>query len=182
MTIYLRASSPMRSSDTAEADGQPCVPPHLAPDGVYMTDESPGRRCALTAPFHPYQAGAWRYLSVALALESPPPAVNWHPCPVVLGLSSFLSGRPEKARGHPTALPGPYCTTDFPFRQTEKKNRIILWKKRKTERRYIPASALPGKRPSCPPPGAGGCGGCGGCCGLGGTWGPSSETCLPGRR
>ena len=55
MTIYLRASSPMRSSDTAEADGQPCVPPHLAPDGVYMTDESPGRRCALTAPFHPYQ-------------------------------------------------------------------------------------------------------------------------------
>ena len=55
MTIYLRASSPMRSSDTAEADGQPYVPPHLAPDGVYMTDESPGRRCALTAPFHPYQ-------------------------------------------------------------------------------------------------------------------------------
>ena len=84
MTIYLRASSPMRSSDTAEADGQPYVPPHLAPDGVYMTDESPGRRCALTAPFHPYQPEGWRYLSVALALESPPPAVSWHPalrCP-----------------------------------------------------------------------------------------------------
>jgi len=28
---------------------------YLAPGGVYMTDQSPGRRCALTAPFHPYR-------------------------------------------------------------------------------------------------------------------------------
>ncbi len=43
-----------------------------------MTDESPGRRCALTAPFHPYRS-IRRYISVALALESPPPDVIWHP-------------------------------------------------------------------------------------------------------
>ena len=31
---------------------------------------------------------AERYISVALSLELPPPAVNWHPCPVKPGLSS----------------------------------------------------------------------------------------------
>ena len=66
-----RAGSPVRSL-------------HLAPDGVYMTAQSPGRRCALAAPFHPYRGRPRRYLSVALALESPPPAVSRHPalrCP-----------------------------------------------------------------------------------------------------
>ncbi len=66
-----RAGSPVRSL-------------HLAPDGVYMTAQSPGRRCALAAPFHPYRGLPRRYLSVALALESPPPAVSRHPalrCP-----------------------------------------------------------------------------------------------------
>ena len=28
---------------------------YLAPGGVYMTGQSPGRRCALTTPFHPYR-------------------------------------------------------------------------------------------------------------------------------
>ena len=32
-----------------------------------------------------------RFLSVALSLESPPPAVSRHPCPAVPGLSSCLS-------------------------------------------------------------------------------------------
>ena len=72
---------------------------HLAPDGVYMTAQSPGRRCALAAPFHPYRNCLRRYISVALALESPPPAVSWHPCPVVPGLSSYLA-----ARGHSAAF------------------------------------------------------------------------------
>ena len=58
--------------------GRPICLLHLAPDVVYMTDESPGRRCALTAPFHPYRYKR-RYISVALALESPPPDVIWHP-------------------------------------------------------------------------------------------------------
>ena len=34
-----------------------------------------------------------RFISVALSLESPPPAVNRHPCPVVPGLSSYLAAR-----------------------------------------------------------------------------------------
>ena len=33
---------------------------------------------------------AERYISVALSLELPPPAVSWHPCPVKPGLSSPL--------------------------------------------------------------------------------------------
>ena len=32
-----------------------------------------------------------RFFSVALSLMSPSPAVNWHPCPIVLGLSSCLA-------------------------------------------------------------------------------------------
>ena len=90
MTIYLRASSPMRSSDTAEADGQPCVPPHLAPDGVYMTDESPGRRCALTAPFHPYLNEEAVYLCCTF------PEVAFggrYPLSLPCGARTFLIGR-----------------------------------------------------------------------------------------
>ena len=87
--------------------GRPMRSLHLAPDGVYMTAQSPGRRCALTAPFHPYRGFPRRYLSVALALESPPPAVSRHPCPAVPGLSSCPKGlRPFSRlchRGHYTA-------------------------------------------------------------------------------
>ena len=36
--------------------GRPMRSLHLAPNGVYMTVQSPDRRCALTAPFHPYRA------------------------------------------------------------------------------------------------------------------------------
>ena len=90
-----RTGSPMRSL-------------HLAPDGVYMTAQSPGRRCALTAPFHPYRGFPRRYLSVALALESPPPAVSRHPCPMAPGLSSRPFGpaaiQPPLPRGHYTAV------------------------------------------------------------------------------
>ena len=54
---------------------------------------SPGRRCALTAPFHPYHAtssleAAGGLLSVALSLESPPPGVTRHRVCVEPGLSS----------------------------------------------------------------------------------------------
>ena len=40
------------------------------------------------SPFHPYRPEGRRFISVALSLESPPPAVSRHPCPVVPGLSS----------------------------------------------------------------------------------------------
>ena len=35
--------------------GRPVCLPDLAPNGVYMTAQSPGRPCALTAHFHPYR-------------------------------------------------------------------------------------------------------------------------------
>lgn len=54
--IYLDLLSPKGSRDlTRKLDGPPntflCG---LAPDGVYLAGLLPNRRCALTAPFHPY--------------------------------------------------------------------------------------------------------------------------------
>lgn len=76
------------------------VPIGVASDKVYIAAQSPALWCALTAPFHPYHEGSTaqkppdgfvryclksrRYLSVALALGSPPAAVNSYPtlrCP-----------------------------------------------------------------------------------------------------
>ena len=57
----------------------------VAPGGVYRTGELPGRQWALTPLFHPCRAGpprkraAWRYISVALSLESPPPGTARRP-------------------------------------------------------------------------------------------------------
>ena len=55
----------------------------LAPGGVCLAGRSPGRWCALTAPFHPYR---WRLdgasgglFSVALSCGSPRLAVSQHP-------------------------------------------------------------------------------------------------------
>jgi len=56
MTIYLALPLPEGSSDQpGEWTGRPIVPLFgLAPDGVCTADRSPGRRWALTSPFHPY--------------------------------------------------------------------------------------------------------------------------------
>ena len=43
-----------------------------------------------------FPCGSSRYISVALSLESPPPAVNRHPCPMVLGLSSYPQGARDR--------------------------------------------------------------------------------------
>lgn len=82
--------------------------------GFTLPGVSPPRRCALTAPFHPYRPwiandpgvrgkalrrppmrptghvsrGTGGVFSVALSLESPPLAVSQHPCPREPGLSS----------------------------------------------------------------------------------------------
>ena len=50
----------------------------LAPDGVYQADQSLGRWCALTAPFHPYRRAGGLF-SVALSLRSPSLDVIQHP-------------------------------------------------------------------------------------------------------
>ena len=61
----------------------------LLPVGFTVPPLSPGARCALTAPFHPYLLrGTGGLLSVALSLRSPSPAVSRHRVSVEPGLSS----------------------------------------------------------------------------------------------
>ena len=80
-----------RQSDALPGDdaGPQAAPAGLAPDGVYPASASPPTRCALTAPFRPYRKNlSRRYVSVALSVGSPRPAVNRHRCPGESGLSS----------------------------------------------------------------------------------------------
>jgi len=84
--------------------GNPACRPYLVllPVGFTVPPPSPGARCALTAPFHPYRQAVTRrfaapaggLLSVALSLGSPPPGVTRHRVSVEPGLSSpqALSG------------------------------------------------------------------------------------------
>jgi len=60
VTIYLAPVLPPGSSDQpGDGPGVPWVPLFgLAPDGVCPAGRSPGRRWALTSPFHPYHACA----------------------------------------------------------------------------------------------------------------------------
>lgn len=85
--IYLVLLSPVNSSDLPKPSGQPKVCFGLAPSGVYMALSVTAKAVSsyLTFPPLPYKR---RFISVALSLESPPPDVIWHPCPMELGLSS----------------------------------------------------------------------------------------------
>ena len=61
----------------------------LLPVGFTVPALLPDRRCALTAPFHPYlRRNAGGLLSVALSLGSPPPGVTRHRVSLEPGLSS----------------------------------------------------------------------------------------------
>lgn len=62
----------------------------LAPDGVWQADQSPGRRCALTAPFHRYREACAARLCVFCATfrRVTPPGRYPASCPVEPGLSS----------------------------------------------------------------------------------------------
>ena len=78
----------------------------LLPVGFALPPPLPAARCALTAPFHPCRPpsrgtddGAWRCVSVALSLGSPPPGVTRHRASVEPGLSSLPpTARPEGER------------------------------------------------------------------------------------
>ena len=84
--IYLHVQSPVRSSETTEADEQPIC--FLSCTGWGLHDGRVARPPVRSYRTFPPLPIDWRYISVALALELPPPAVSWHPCSVVLGLSS----------------------------------------------------------------------------------------------
>ena len=79
----------------------------LAPGGVCLADRSPGRWCALTAPFHPYlrviqaSCGPTRasgLISVALSLGSPPLGITQHPA---LWSSDFPQARHSTSAARP---------------------------------------------------------------------------------
>ncbi len=61
----------------------------LAPGGVWPAGASPRRRCALTAPFHPYRdTTRGGVVSVPLSVGLPLLGVTQRLCPVEFGLSS----------------------------------------------------------------------------------------------
>ena len=91
--LNLRRASAARTGRT--------VPCGVAPDWVYMAIQSPGRRWALTPPFHPYlQMQAVYFCCTGLGVTS----TGRYPasCPVKLGLSSPAAFRRLQAR--PSAL------------------------------------------------------------------------------
>jgi len=113
MVIHLGRPLPDASCDTPgrrhenlPAGSSPARHPYsvLLPVGFTMPLPSPGARCALTAPFHPYRIKRYGgLLSVALSLGSPPPAVNRHRVSVEPGLSSpCIPCRKQKATIRPS--------------------------------------------------------------------------------
>ena len=87
-----RRIAPCAQAAFRNTPGRRIVTVSVAPNRVYMAAQSPARRCALTAPFHPYLQSR-RYISVALSLGSPPAAVSRYSRPVELGLSSDAAFR-----------------------------------------------------------------------------------------
>jgi len=84
----------------------------LAPGGVYLAGRSPGRWCALTAPFHPYRPAraGWRSALCGTVLRVAPTGGWPAPCPVEAGLSSTPANR---GRGRPAGSP---CTAKYATR------------------------------------------------------------------
>jgi hypothetical protein len=85
----------------------------LAPGGVYRADRSPGRWCALTAPFHPYRPFGRRSAFCGTVLRVAPTGGWPAPCPVEAGLSSI----PAAAGPRPPSqlpLPGKYAIRTGP--------------------------------------------------------------------
>ena len=92
----------------------------------------PSARCALTAPFHPYQflprkEGTGGLLSVALSLGLPPPGVTRHRVSMEPGLSSPRRVSPLPKGGHPAIWCAAYMR--FPaltIQSMTKKNRRVV--------------------------------------------------------
>ena len=116
-TIYLALPLPTGSSHLLGTAGPALKSPFhgVAPDRVYSVHMSPCDGWALTPPFHPYRAGARRYISVALVRGSPLAGVTRYPCPVEPGLSSCTGFRLMPAVVQPTH--GAYCSHLFRLSQ-----------------------------------------------------------------
>ena len=123
VVIYLGRRSPGVSSNQPGRSAGRLIPPlfGLAAGGVYLADRSPGRRCALAAPFHPYRArpfrrhaglapaprGATRRFDFCGTFPGVAPAGRYPaPCPTLFGLSSNAA-LPHRVRDHSTGSHDP---------------------------------------------------------------------------
>ena len=94
MAIYLGGTLPSRSSHLPGETGPVYAPLHgVAPDRVYSSALSPGRRVVSYTAFPPLPRKTRRSVSVALVLMSPSAGVTRYPCPVEPGLSSRTAFR-----------------------------------------------------------------------------------------
>ncbi len=107
VTIYLGPQLPEASSNQpgGEAGNFHASLFGLAPDGVYLAGQSPDRRCALTAPLHPYPAmpGGFHFCGTF-----PWGYPHWAlPSILPYGARTFLTNRLSTSgtRGHPDCLP-----------------------------------------------------------------------------
>src|SRR5207302_8864685 len=76
----------------------------LAPGGVYLAGRSPGRRWALTPPFHRRRRALARPAAVSFLWHSPSGHPDWVLSSALLcGARTFLERR--AARGRPADLP-----------------------------------------------------------------------------
>ena len=88
VVIYLGLLLPTASSVQPGAGGPRTHLLELASNGVYMATVVTNDTVVSYTAFPPLPEKIRRYISVALSLELPPPAVSRHPCPVKPGLSS----------------------------------------------------------------------------------------------
>ena len=89
--ISLGRRSPGVSSGQPGRSAGRVVPPlfGLAAGGVCLAGRLPARRCALTAPFHPYRATTARRWHFCCTFPGVAPAGRYPaPCPALFGLSS----------------------------------------------------------------------------------------------
>ena len=107
--IYPGRASPRGSSDRGGRGGPPsclhCILHRVgftSPVCYQAAGELLPRLSILTAQS---RSAARRFLSVALSLESPPPAVNRYPCPAVPGLSSCPKACDRLFTSHPERIP-----------------------------------------------------------------------------
>ena len=99
--IYPGRALPRGSSDCGGRGGPPsCL--HSILHRVGFTSRASRQAAGELLPrLSILTARTRRFISVALSLESPPPAVSRHPCPAVPGLSSYLAARDRLFTSHP---------------------------------------------------------------------------------
>ena len=127
------------------------LPTGWTPVGFTVPFPSPGPRCALTAPFHPYPAtaedvGRGGLLSVALSLGSPPPGVTRHRVSVEPGLSEARPKAAIRPSGRVSVRsPGSSVKAALPETEAQvQERRDLCWSvKTSVERREKPPKPNP---------------------------------------